>query len=76
MLQRKMFQVCVCRRWSHVLPSARFQLEHFVRLSDLRLTGPEVHWTMCVCVHAAQSVIVWSCMCAIVCINMGECTHV
>ena len=29
-----------------------------------------------VCVHAAQSVIVWSCMCAIVCINMGECTHV
>ncbi len=56
-------------------PWACFQLEHFVRLSDLRLTGPGVHWTVCVCVCAAQSVIVWSCMCAIVCINMGECTH-
>lgn len=46
-------------------PWACFQQEHCVRLSDLRLTGPGVHWTVCVCMQRG-SVIVWSCMCAIV----------
>lgn len=47
-------------------PWACFQLEHCVRLSDLRLTGPAAHWSMCASEHAAGSVIVWSCVCAIV----------
>lgn len=46
-------------------PWACFQLEHCVRLSDLQLTGPGAHWT--VCVHAAGSVIVRSRMCVTMC---------
>ena len=75
MLQRKMFQVCVCRRWSHVLPSARFQLEHFVRLSDLRLTGPEVHWTVCVCMPPSLWLYGHACvrLCVLIWVNARMC---
>lgn len=60
-----------------VPPVACFQLEHFVRLSNCQLTGPEVHWTMCVYACARSTL----CDCMVlyvygVCINMGESMYV
>lgn len=56
---------------------ACFQAEHFVSLNGHWLAGPGVHWTVCMRVHITFcDSTVWSCMCTIVCINMGECMHV
>lgn len=46
-------------------PLACFQLEHCVRLSDLRLTGPGVHWTVHVCGRIRDCTVMHVCDCVL-----------